>query len=1027
LEQPFWLVILVSGVATIFALVLALVGYAGNGQWQFLILAGMAALVLLVHGLAWWLGRVRAEFELAIWLVVAAQLVGAILVPLFAADYWVVGLCLLSIAPLQIGVVDRLRRMPQVFVLSLLGAAGMVAIDLIAPSGRPTIAADHPLLVVVILGLLILYLIGMAVLLWQVRLRPGAVRYARIDLATQQALVFALISTLSIVLVTGVLVAQIRTSQVEQVGHGFQTLAEINAERAGNSLEQQINALVSLSRQETVLVEGLTAANAAYPASDADARRLLRAREGLWHISPEDSEFALQYRSNPQTLALSRFRGLNTFHDNIFLTDHLGGLVAAQGEKPDHFFYGAEKWWQTAWYYGQGSTYLGRLTIDPETNKASILMAVGVLNPQTNRVIGVLASTYDLQAIQYDIASAEVDGDAFLISPGGDTIAGPVYPDTGPVAFPGSLAAKRPPEGDGQPGAEANWLMGTDSRGRAVILARAPLKTTSGVNLEPIRGLGWQVVVVDTQAQALAEVVRSTKVATLVGLLTMTLVVIAGIAMARIIASPIEALTATASAISEGDLERRVEPVGPVELVTLAEAFNSLTARLRALINSLQDQVAQRTAQLQARVEQLATLNRITQTVASARDFQAALEITAREMVGLFDARGCSIALLNPATTELRIVADYARGAAHPSVVGLSIPLAGYSATLQLTETGRSVVVPQPQTSPLTRPIHEWLAARQTQCLMIVPLLARGEVIGTIGIDTTEQGRNFTPAEVNLAETVAGQIASLIETARLFTEMEEAKAAAEQANQAKSDFLANMSHELRTPLNAVIGYSEMVAEDLQDAGLDDYVPDLERIRAAGKHLLALINHVLDLSKVEAGKMEIYLETFDLAATVEEVVTTVQPLVEENANKLVVHYADDLGTMHSDLIKVRQGLFNLLSNASKFTEQGTLTLDVVREEMDGGDWIVFKVCDTGIGIIPEQMENLFEPFTQADASTTRRYGGTGLGLSITRHFCRMLGGDVTAVSEYGAGSTFTMSLPAEVSENMVDPQPGPEPE
>ena len=251
-EQPFWLVILVSGVATIFALVLALVGYAGNGQWQFLILAGMAALVLLVHGLAWWLGRVRADFLLAIWLVAAAQIIGAILVPLFVADYWVIGLCLLSIAPLEIGVVDRLRRIPQVFVLSLLGAAGMVAIDLIAPSGRPTIAADHPLLVFLILGLLMLYLFGMAVLLWQVRLRPGAVRYARIDLATQQALVFALISTLSIVLVTGVLVVQIRTSQVEQVGHGFQTLAEINAERAGNSLEQQINALVSLSRQETV-------------------------------------------------------------------------------------------------------------------------------------------------------------------------------------------------------------------------------------------------------------------------------------------------------------------------------------------------------------------------------------------------------------------------------------------------------------------------------------------------------------------------------------------------------------------------------------------------------------------------------------------------------------------------------------------------------------------------------------------------------------------------------------------------------
>jgi signal transduction histidine kinase len=301
-----------------------------------------------------------------------------------------------------------------------------------------------------------------------------------------------------------------------------------------------------------------------------------------------------------------------------------------------------------------------------------------------------------------------------------------------------------------------------------------------------------------------------------------------------------------------------------------------------------------------------------------------------------------------------------------------------------------------------------------------VPIVRDGDAIGCIVLGRST-AQPFTDEQIALVQSFADQASIALQNAQLFSEIEQKTREVEDASRHKSEFLANMSHELRTPLNAIIGYAELLQEECADLGMDDFIPDLGKIHSSGKHLLTLISGILDLSKVEAGRMTLFLEDFDITTLVRETDEIVRPVVERNGNAFAVSCPSDIGMMHADLVKTRQVLFNLLSNAAKFTERGQVELTVARDQAAG--CVSFAVRDTGIGISEEQLARLFEAFSQADTSTTRNYGGTGLGLALSRQFCLMMGGDITVQTEPGKGSTFTATLPAMVidaGEDLVAP-------
>src|SRR3954447_7794074 len=436
---------------------------------------------------------------------------------------------------------------------------------------------------------------------------------------------------------------------------------------------------------------------------------------------------------------------------------------------------------------------------------------------------------------------------------------------------------------------------------------------------------------------------------------------------------PLTRLTEAATLVGRGDLSELVPITSRDEVGLLTATFNDTVVRLRSLMQTEaeRDQLRKLTEELKARAE-------VGRAVTSTLDLDAVLHTIISRASQLAATEGGLIYEYDDVADQLRLRAVHNFEEELASALRARPLRKGEGVGGSVVETHAPFQVPDITAKGAYRVhIRDILVRAGYRALLAVPLIREERVIGAFLVGRKQPGE-FSQDTVELLTTFASQSALAIENARLFRQLEQKSRELEDASRHKSQFLANMSHELRTPLNAIIGYSEMLQEDATEQGAGALVPDLKKVNAAGKHLLELINSILDLSKIEAGKMELHLEDFNVAQIVSDIAAMVQPLAEKNGNRVELLCDPQIGVMQADLTKLRQILFNLLSNACKFTQKGTVSLTIQREELSDGAWLIFEVSDTGIGLTPEQQGRLFQEFSQADTDTSRKYGGTGLG-------------------------------------------------
>jgi signal transduction histidine kinase/methyl-accepting chemotaxis protein len=512
----------------------------------------------------------------------------------------------------------------------------------------------------------------------------------------------------------------------------------------------------------------------------------------------------------------------------------------------------------------------------------------------------------------------------------------------------------------------------------------------------------------------------------LVALSLLSSILIVWLYVGRNIVRRLTSLSDGMLAIAGGRLHTAVALQGADEIAAMGRAVevfrkntlerDELLAEKAQVADRLERQVKERTAELAQSVEQLRALGEVSQAVNSTIDLETVLSTIVAKAVQLSGTDAGTIYAFDEASREFQLRATYGMDDAIIAEIKDRRVQIGESAIGEAARRATPIQIADVDKDPSAL-VLDLIVRAGFRALLVVPLLGANRIVGALVVRRKTPGE-FSKHTVDLLQTFAAQSVLAIQNAHLFAELADKSQQLETASHHKSQFLASMSHELRTPLNAIIGITEMIVANAARFGAEKAQEPLQRVHRAGTHLLGLINQVLDLSKIEAGKLELNPEPVNVAPLIDDVIGTAAQLAEQNGNRLIVECAPNLTPITADSMRLRQILLNLLSNACKFTKNGEVALRV-RRVVDGGSWVEFAVSDTGIGMTAQQQAKLFEEFTQAESSTAQRYGGTGLGLAITRKLARMMGGDVTVASELGHGSTFTVRLPVHVAEQAAE--------
>jgi signal transduction histidine kinase len=589
------------------------------------------------------------------------------------------------------------------------------------------------------------------------------------------------------------------------------------------------------------------------------------------------------------------------------------------------------------------------------------------------------------------------NGQAYVIDASNRLIAHPdislVLRDSDLSNLPQVIVAREP----GAAPAVQSGLEAKNIQGKPVLTAHAP-----------IGPLGWLVFVDLPRDEAYAPLYATIKRSGLLLLAALSLAGLAGMLLARRMVVPIQALRTGAALIGSGDLDQRISVNTGDELETLADQFNDMAGRLKESYTDLERKVETRTRELARSVEELRALGEVSQAVNSTLDLQMVLETIVAKAVQLSGTEAGTIYAFDQSRQEFQLRANH--GLDEATIAAIRSEHFGITDTLigQATSQRIPVQVPDVQDPARIGSVPDVIIRAGYRAVLIVPLLRPDQIIGALVVRRREPGE-FPSSSVDLLETFADQSVMAIQNARLFQEIEEKGRELEIASRHKSQFLANMSHELRTPLNAILGYTELILDNIYGEVPKKVYGVLERVQSNGRHLLGLINDVLDLSKIEAGQLTLSLTDYSLESVVQTVFTAVESLATEKHLSLKVDVQPDLPVGHGDERRLAQVLLNLVGNAIKFTDRGAVSIKA--SGADGS--FTAAVSDTGPGISEADQSKIFEEFQQADSSSTRTKGGTGLGLPIAKKIIEMHGGRLWVVSVLGEGSTFLFTVPTRV--------------